>query len=623
MMRKKRYWEKMVSILCVSVLGSFCFSNMEPADSILYSMPDAVGFSIGYNVAQAKKNTVKNPRIDKWGCATYGKITFGSYYQNRSKAVKAPVKWRILKINGDDAFVLADQALDARAYHNRSGKVTWEKCSLRKWLNHDFYNKAFTKEEKAAIKKSKVINTEGGNDTKDRIYLPSLQEISDASYGFDGDVWESRKPLAKATDYAAEKKYLQRTTAGVKPTRCCEWWLRSPGEKKDMASYIDSWPYTDYEDENTTKYGDTCRAKKGIRPVLHVNLKSSAVISAGSLDSEGNIYDSDHEYENPVVKDGVTTWDCIYFGNYYQTLVFEKEPIEWRVLSVDKNDAFLVSEQILDVKPYHEKAEDITWENCTLRRWLQNDFFLTAFSPEEQEAIQIMNNRNEGVSSEAFKEGKATSDKIFLLSYQDASNPVYWFESQFYNGSIARRALPTDYARIHGDGNKACPYWLRQTGSGIAAVIEDSLGSFDDVDSRNVGVRPALHLNLKKASYQSAGTVYEVALRKGLDKVKKVTKLSLRNKGKRRIIVYWKLQDADGYQIWYSQNKKFKKKVGRIDNYHCYRESGTEGIAYEPIEKLKKGKAYYVKVRAYNRVYNRKKARYGKWSTVKKIRVRS
>ena len=48
--------------------------------------------------------------------------------------------------------------------------------------------------------------------------------------------------------------------------------------------------------------------------------------------------------QNPTTDgNSVTTWDCIYFGNYYQSNSSTKEPIKWRVLSVNGNDAFLLA----------------------------------------------------------------------------------------------------------------------------------------------------------------------------------------------------------------------------------------------------------------------------------------
>ena len=79
----------------------------------------------------------------------------------------------------------------------------------------------------------------------------------------------------------------------------------------------------------------------------------------------------DYGVSNPTISNGVTTWDCVYFGNYWQNDTNgdgtadqqdDKEPIKWRVLSVDGSDAFLMADQCLDTQPYNEENEDVTWE---------------------------------------------------------------------------------------------------------------------------------------------------------------------------------------------------------------------------------------------------------------------
>ena len=93
----------------------------------------------------------------------------------------------------------------------------------------------------------------------------------------------------------------------------------------------------------------------------------------------------------------IVTWNCIYFGTYPQkdtnkdgviNQSDKKESIRWRVLSIEGNDAFLLSDLNLDCKPYHETWGTVTWDSCSLHQWLNTDFFKSAFTEEEQNAIQ-------------------------------------------------------------------------------------------------------------------------------------------------------------------------------------------------------------------------------------------
>ena len=86
--------------------------------------------------------------------------------------------------------------------------------------------------------------------------------------------------------------------------------------------------------------------------------------------------------------------DIIKFGNYYINDSKNKEPIEWRVLEVSNNKALLITKDAIDCKPYNNEWRDITWEECSLRQWLNNEFINHAFSKEEQNEIILTNISN-------------------------------------------------------------------------------------------------------------------------------------------------------------------------------------------------------------------------------------
>lgn len=80
---------------------------------------------------------------------------------------------------------------------------------------------------------------------------------------------------------------------------------------------------------------------------------------------------ADYGLSNPTTdKDGVTTWDCVWFGNYLQSDATgaTKEPVKWRVLSVDGDDAFLLADKNLDCKRYHTTNTGVTWETADISR---------------------------------------------------------------------------------------------------------------------------------------------------------------------------------------------------------------------------------------------------------------
>ncbi|MCM1244191.1 MAG: DUF6273 domain-containing protein [Roseburia sp.] len=237
--------------------------------------------------------TLKNPTISDNGVTTWDCVWFGNYPQSDATgATKEPIKWRVLSVNGDDAFLLADQNLDCQKYNDTyMDDITWETCTMRSWLNgygaasnkdgkdysaDNFLDKAFTASEQAAIRNTTVVNednpyydTEGGNNTTDKVYLLSLSEVLNPSYGFHSDpdeYAESRR--AKNTTYAKGQGVLTNPSGEYAGNGI--WWLRSPGRDSDDASYVSNGGSVHECGGNVDHYGVAAR------PALHLNLSSTS-----------------------------------------------------------------------------------------------------------------------------------------------------------------------------------------------------------------------------------------------------------------------------------------------------------------------------------------------------------
>ena len=114
--------------------------------------------------------------------------------------------------------------------------------------------------------------------------------------------------------------------------------------------------------------------------------------------------------------------DIIKFGNYPQDINGSKSPIEWLALDVNENEALLVSRYGLDCKQYHHKWDYITWEDCDLRKWLNNDFIKSAFSEEEAKKIKVSELKNEDNPEYRTRSGNNTKERIFCLSINEAEH---------------------------------------------------------------------------------------------------------------------------------------------------------------------------------------------------------
>ncbi len=106
--------------------------------------------------------------------------------------------------------------------------------------------------------------------------------------------------------------------------------------------------------------------------------------------------------------------ELVEFGDY-----------QWYVLEKQDDRIKLILNQVSSVKelcyrPYHEKQEPVTWENCSLREWLNSEFLTGFFSEKDQDRILLTDISNEGNDAYGTSGGNDTQDKIFLLSEKEA-----------------------------------------------------------------------------------------------------------------------------------------------------------------------------------------------------------
>lgn len=201
----------------------------------------------------------------------------------------------------------------------------------------------------------------------------------------------------------------------------------------------------------------------------------------------------------------------VSFGTYPQTKAGnDATPIEWLVLARDGNKALLISRYGLDAQPYNKDNTSVTWETCTLRTWLNGMFYNKAFSSAEQAAIlttNVDNSKSQCYSGWNTSGGNNTQDKVFLLSYAEASK---YFCVTYNSSNTKSRVAPTAYAIAQGagknssyktaDGIDAGWWWLRSPGayqSSAAGVRTGGSLFFNDVNYDSGSVRPALWVNIE------------------------------------------------------------------------------------------------------------------------------
>ena len=199
---------------------------------------------------------------------------------------------------------------------------------------------------------------------------------------------------------------------------------------------------------------------------------------------------SQKEDKNSDYKIGET----IEFGNYPQEEDGTEKPIEWIVMKNEGNQVLLLSKYVLDTKPYNKESKAVTWETSDIRKWLNNEFYTTAFNKAEKGRIQTTLIKNEDNFETKTSGGNDTKDKVFLLSQKEA-------ETLFSNKKerIAKATGYTQKTGVYVNERTNALWWLRSPGNGSDAAGTVHWNGWINSDGYDVsydsdGVRPALYL---------------------------------------------------------------------------------------------------------------------------------
>lgn len=235
------------------------------------------------------------------------------------------------------------------------------------------------------------------------------------------------------------------------------------------------------------------------------------------------------EPEKPLYGQGVKKEDAevgklVYFGRCEQDFNFDNgdEELRWRILDVKDGKALLLSVYAINSLDYNETQEATTWSDCSLRRYLNNDFMVNTFTDEEQAMVVKTKNTTKYNTAYNTDGGEDTEDLVFLLSVEEAqkylAGDTQEFTSEGYltvnygracmatTFAVGRGLEPyyeSDYERFgSNDFDKNVTWMLRTPGvdqNHVAFV--DVTGAIDfegeTVVTRITGIRPALWVTLQ------------------------------------------------------------------------------------------------------------------------------
>ena len=191
--------------------------------------------------------------------------------------------------------------------------------------------------------------------------------------------------------------------------------------------------------------------------------------------------------------DDLAVNDSVFLG------CWDNNPIEWLVLKVEDDRSLLVSKEILSKQPYDTSGGGIDpetdaydanlWKNCSLRTWLNNDFYNTAFGDQSRSVIVRSTNSQEKLDADKHG-GPDTNDNVFILDYTQAHN-------YYKNSSQVKDAFGRD------------PFWLRNPSgtNGCFAKVwvpYESSSDYESVSSKS-GVRPAIWVSSKAETLSVRG----------------------------------------------------------------------------------------------------------------------
>lgn len=533
-------------------------------------------------------------------------ITFGAYEQDNDLTNgKEPIEWIVLSIENGNAVLFSKYVLDYKTYREGDKYNMWEFSTLRGWLNKDFYDTSFSDKEKRTIIKTNNLNLENpvygsndGDETIDNIFLLSLDEITNTEYGFSENYDENDMARrSSATIYAVSQGAYNATTdydkkyMTIDGEPCCGYGLRSPGMGITGLTFVSIGGAVQMAGGN---------GNIGVRPALKINI---------DLYMSSDIISDDSNAENDV-----KVGDIITFGSYEQdnNLTNGTEPIEWIIMDIKNNKALLLSKYGLDCKQYNSEFSDTSWENCTLRSWLNKDFYNTAFLSSDKQKICETNVRNYDNVKYNTDGGNDTIDRIFLLSLAEINYLGYGFDTDYYENDISRRCGATAYAIANGaymyynskdaytiDGIPTSNWWLRSPGfNKKCASFVGANGHRDDCGADYCYlVRPAIWIDLDKYGlHDELGTDDDSFSldRKTLGIFR--PKLSVKNvKNKSEVILtIGKAPYAEGYVVY--MKKKGDRKYKKIKTIS---KDGSKERKVT-IDNLNNG-TYFIKVKAYHK----------------------
>lgn len=410
-------------------------------------------------------NALKGKPINNNGWLSYNG---NEYAEAKGKFfLVEPIKWRILKKENGEAYLLSDVLLDRSGFDHSTN--VFSSSEVHGWLNGEFKNDAFSNDA------SHLVPING-----DMVSLPSKEDIQNVSFGFASD----NDRLCKPTPYAKARGAYADSKNG-----CGFYWAKTLYPSASDCAY------------EVTFYGNVtwCNVAShsgSVRPVIRIKLSGQsekAPVKKQESKQEYPRFDGDFAFYGKYPQSEVTDKETLnalkgksaqssgwisHNGNEYAEAkgkYFLVEPIKWRVLKKDGGKAKLISKVLLDAHRFDPTG--IEFASSEIRGWLNGEFKNAAFPDGGASIIKL------------------DGDALSLPREEEFNIGVYGFKTK-----ADWLCKPTPYAMARGS------WWLKQTGSGmywtqtnkstvpgyVRAFDGQAAFFWDHVEDKRASVRPIL-----------------------------------------------------------------------------------------------------------------------------------
>lgn len=270
------------------------------------------------------------------------------------------------------------------------------------------------------------------------------------------------------------------------------------------------------------------------RKVSNEDLITALTNKVGGNPDNNNAWHSYSYYLEGVAKDYAWYTDVMFNGSKYRGVYFSQyrprssdgqvsgktqqesnkfqlntvywylyEPITWNILNNSNGTALIVASKILDSQEWNHIAPPFnsfvgpieqTYENSSIRSFLNDTFYNTAFDSASQQLIQITavaNGENSTKGSGNPNICADTKDRVFLLSYQEINT--------YLQNENARKLKVSAYAASQGASSSSGYWWLRSVTSIGNICSYNHTGTFQQylMSYTSAGIVPPLNIKLQ------------------------------------------------------------------------------------------------------------------------------